>query len=140
MAELRVLELFCGTKSFSNAAEELGYKTFTVDWDSEFNPDLSFDITELKIEMIPEEFQNPDIIWASPPCTCFSVASIGTHWGGGWREYKPRTKEAVMAKKLVRATVKLIAEFNPRYYFIENPRGVLRKLGLIPGAPDRHLD
>lgn len=33
---------------------------------------------------------------------------------------------------LVTKTVALIEELNPKYFFIENPRGVLRKLGLIP--------
>ena len=37
---MKVLELFCGTKSFSNVALELGHEVFTVDFNPKFKPDL----------------------------------------------------------------------------------------------------
>lgn len=126
------LELFCGTKSFSKYAKKLGHKTFTIDMDSRFKPDLCIDILKFNINMLPEEFRHPDIVWASPPCTCFSVASISTHWKGGWRKYMPKTEEAKIAINLIEKTVELIEQLKPKNFFIENPRGVLRKLNLIP--------
>jgi len=69
-------------------------------------------------------------VWASPPCTTFSVASISTHWTGGHRAYEPKTEAAVKAIELVYHTVTLINQVTAHdgYYVIENPRGVLRKL------------
>jgi DNA (cytosine-5)-methyltransferase 1 len=67
---MKILELFCGTKSFANVAKERGHEIFTVDIEKKFNPDLCKDIMDVKLEDIP--FQ-PDIIWASPPCTSHSV-------------------------------------------------------------------
>ena len=33
---MKILELFCGTKSFSNVALELGHEVFTVDFNNKF--------------------------------------------------------------------------------------------------------
>lgn len=124
------IELFAGTKSFSKVMEKHGHRTWTLDNNPILKPDVCADILEFS-----ELPYYPDVLWASPPCTCFSVASIGTHWGGGWREYDPKTKEAIIAKELVKRTLKIIKEFKPKYWFIENPRGVLRKM---PFMQDLH--
>ena len=42
---MKVLELFCGTKSISNAFKEAGHEVFTVDWEKDFNPSLRADIS-----------------------------------------------------------------------------------------------
>jgi hypothetical protein len=122
---LKVLELFSGTASFSNVCKERGHKIFTIDIEPKFNPDLIIDIINLKIEDIP--FQ-PDIIWASIPCDTFSVASIGTHWKGGKNAYIPKTKKSERAIELVNKTLEIIAKLNPKFWIIENPRGILRKI------------
>jgi|TARA_R100000789_G_C2933242_1_gene129818 hypothetical protein len=122
---MKILELFSGTESFSKVARELGHETFTVDNDPKFNPDLCIDIMDLNINMIPFK---PDIIWASPPCQCFSVASISTHWTGGLKAYIPKTKKAKQSIKLIEKTISLIEELKPTFWYIENPRGVLRKI------------
>jgi site-specific DNA-cytosine methylase len=119
---MKVLELFCGTKSFANVCKERGHEVFTVDNDSQFKPDLCIDIMKLTPEMIPFK---PDVIWASPPCQCFSVASIGSNWKGN---YEPKRKETKDALEIVMKTLQLIKQLQSDYYFIENPRGVLRKM------------
>ena len=53
----------------------------------------------------------PDIIWASPPCTYFSVASIGHHWN---KNHTPKTKEAVLGVKIVQRTLDIIKELVSR--------------------------
>lgn len=37
---MKILELFCGTGSFSKVAESRGHQVFTVDIEKKFNPDL----------------------------------------------------------------------------------------------------
>ncbi len=123
------LELFCGTKSFSNNAWRYGHSTFTVDIDKQFQPDLCADIRDITPEMIPFK---PDIIWASPPCTCFSVASIGKHWH---RDHTPKTDEAIEALVILDKTIELIKTLDPQYYFVENPRGKMRKMPAMNFAP-----
>jgi site-specific DNA-cytosine methylase len=121
--EMKVLELFCGTKSLSNVAKERGHEVFTVDIESKFNPDLCIDILDLTPEMIIEKFGRPDFIWASPPCTTFSVASIYRYWENG----KPKNEKTLLGIKIVQKTIELIKALNPTYWLIENPRGMLRK-------------
>lgn len=119
---LKTLELFCGTKSFSKIAKEYGCLIRTIDIDRKFNPDICMDIMELNAII------DPDIVWASPPCQCFSVASISTHWKGGKEAYMPKTEKCKEAIRLLEHTIMLIADAKPRYWFIENPRGVMRKV------------
>ena len=82
-------------------------------------------------------FGRPDIVLASPPCNCFSVASISTHWTGGLRAYQPRTEAAKTAMRVLEHTVALIREIGPRYFVVENPRGVMRKMKALEGL-ERH--
>lgn len=130
MEEFDTLELFSGTASFSKVMKNYGHKTFTVDIDKSFNPDLVQDIIDLREDQLPYK---PDIIWASPPCTTFSVASISTHWTGGKEAYIPKTDQAVLGIEMVESTLDLIDQLKPKYWFIENPRGVLRKLAIMEG-------
>jgi hypothetical protein len=130
---MKVLELFAGTCSFSNIAKELGHEVFTSDFDPQFNTDYTCDIMEFDISKIPFI---PDVIWASPPCTTFSVASIGTHWKG---VYEPKTKEAEMGLKILQKTIEIIKQLKPKHFFIENPRGVMRKvIKDLPEGTIRH--
>lgn len=119
---MNTLELFSGTKSFSNVAKQLGYDTFTIDNDKSLQPDMCFDILKLTgrdlIGLV-------DILWASPPCQGFSVAVIGRNWN---RDYTPKTESARIAMKLAQHTLSMIRTIKPKYWFIENPRGMLRKM------------
>jgi len=122
---MKTIELFCGTKSFSKVAEQLGHETFTTDIEEKFKPDLCKSILDIKAKDFPKDI---DILWASPPCTSFSVASIGSSWCGF---YHPKRVETALGMAYVLKTIKLIKELKPKYWFIENPRGVLRKMAFI---------
>lgn len=50
--QMKILDLFCGTKSIANAFEKRGHEVYTVDWDKSFNPILSVDIGTLTAEDI----------------------------------------------------------------------------------------
>lgn len=84
----------------------------------------------------------PDIIWASPPCTGFSVASCWKHWKTENGISTPITDTALLGIRLVKRTLRLIRHFqklNPDLkFYIENPRGKLRKMGFMKGLPFRH--
>ena len=74
---MKVLDLFSGGQSLRKPCEDLGHEYFSIDIDPSNNPDMVADIGKLNFRDIP--FRT-DVIWASPPCTCFSVSSIGKHW------------------------------------------------------------
>lgn len=113
-------ELFCGTKSFSKVAESMGFSTLTIDSDEKHNPDLCMDILKI-YESNLRDF-DVDYLWASPPCQAFSVATIGTNWKDG----KPTTDKAKIGLLLVEKTIRIIKIVNPKKWYIENPRGMLR--------------
>ena len=128
---MKMLELFSGSGRMSSYFRKLGYETYTVEFNESLIADLHIDINELTANMIYEKFGKPDVIWASPPCTAFSVASMGTHWGGGINAYIPKTKFAKDSITLLEHTIELISTLNPRLYFIENPRGMMRKMDIM---------
>ena len=139
MKQKKVLELFAGSRSIGKEAEKKGMRVFSSDIEQFGGIDYVVDILQFDYKKVPFV---PDVIWASPPCTGFSVASIGTHWGGGRRAYEPKTDTARLGIALVQKTLEIIdyySRLNPDLvYYIENPRGVLRKLGLLDKVPFHH--
>lgn len=123
---LRVLDLFAGLEGWSAPWRERGHEVYSVDNSEDFDVDSHADILTLTPEDLPWE---PDVILASPPCEKFSVMTFGRYWLAG---YRPAGVEAETAIALVRNTVALIEATQPAFWVIENPRGMLRKLGLIP--------
>lgn len=119
-----MLELFSGSKIMSKIFSEFGFETLTIDNNKDLNPDLCINILDLDSSNIGKF----DVIWASPPCTTFSVSSIWAHWTG---VYKPKTEKCKNNIKLVEKTLEIISVINPKYWFIENPIGVLRKLDIM---------
>jgi len=124
---VKVLELFAGSRSIGNAADRLGMEVFSVDIEPFEGIDLVQDIEFLTPQMIPFK---PDLIWASPPCTTFSIAAISTHRDNG----EPKTEFAAKSDRLVLNTLKIITHFDCTFY-IENPRGYLRKMYYMIGLP-----
>lgn len=134
---MKVLELFCGTKSISSAFAERGHEVYTVDWDSKFAPDLVADVETLTVEQIEELCGGtPDIIWASPDCTTYSVAAISKHrrkQADG--SLAPITEYAAKCDMVNKNVISLISGLSPKYWFIENPRGALRKMRFMRYLP-----
>jgi len=124
--KMKVLDLFAGLGGWSKPFIENGHEVCRVDWDKRFELELVADISILQSTDLPFK---PDIILASPPCETFSIASIGHHWN---KDQSPKTQAAELGIDLVKNTVKLIQDINPTIAIIENPRGMLRKLNLIP--------
>lgn len=135
-----LLELFSGSKTISRtAAENFSYRTCTIDVESKYNPDICIDIAKLRIDRIPER-KKVSIVWASVPCTYYTILNIHNHWQKltyAHRKYYyiPKTKEAAKAIQLLEKTIYIIKEVNPVFYFIENPRGALRHMPQIQFAP-----
>lgn len=125
---METIELFSGTKSFSKVMANKGHKTFTVDFDERLNPDLCKNMLDFDWNLHYPGPNRVDVFWASPPCTAFSVASISRHWTGGSCAYIPKSDSARLGLKLLEKTIIELKKSNPKYWFIENPRGVMRKV------------
>jgi site-specific DNA-cytosine methylase len=129
---VNTIELFSGTKSFSKVAKELGHETLTIDNEPSLNPDVCCDIRNYHEEIGKLNLYPKDILWASPPCTAFSIASCSHHWDSVKfsyvRYYMPKSESANLGLTLLNITLKFIANTKPKIWFIENPRGLMRKL------------
>ena len=121
---MNVLELFAGSRSVGKVAEARGHRVFSVDIQPFEGIDLVGDILDISVDDIPFV---PDVVWASPPCTTFSVASCGHHWN---LDKTPKTENARQGIAIVQKTLDIIDHFaamDPSMkWFIENPRGMLR--------------
>ena len=134
---MKVLELFAGTRSIGKAFEEKGHEVFSVEWDKSFeNIDLYKDIYELSAKEILDKFGKPDVIWASPDCSSYSIAAISHHRK---REENgnlaPVSEYAKFCDRVNQHTLNLIMTLSPKYWFIENPRGGMRKMDFMHGLP-----
>lgn len=132
LRKIRVLDLFAGSRSISKAAIRLEMETYSSDIEPFEGIDYVCDIRDFDISRIPWK---PDVIWASPPCQAFTVAQIGKNWN---RDHTPKTDKAREGMELVLATQKIIRDLEPKYFFLENPRGKLRKLPMMQNFGTRH--
>jgi site-specific DNA-cytosine methylase len=131
---MNLLELFAGSRSVGREAERQGARVFSVDWEPFEGIDLVTDIGTLAPEQVPFV---PDVVWASPDCTSYSIAAISTHRNG----VEPKSDYAKKCDAVNTHVLALIAEWqklNPNLiFFIENPRGMLRKMPFMQSLP-RH--
>lgn len=135
---MKILELFAGTRSIGKAFEEKGHSVFSVEWDRQFeNIDLYADIGTITAEQIVNEFGHPDVIWASPDCTTFSIAAISHHRRRNpiTGNLDPVSEYAKFCDTVDQHMLDLIKQLKPRYWFIENPRGGMRKMSWMNGLP-----
>ena len=138
---MRVLELFAGTRSIGKAFERAGHEVYSIEWDKNFEDiDWYEDIGKITAQDIIERFGKPDVIWASPDCSSFSIAAISHH-----RKKNPETGNldpvsdyAKFCDKVDQNVLKLIKDLNPTYYWIENPVGGLRKMTWMQDIPYRY--
>jgi hypothetical protein len=122
---LLIFDLYSGTGSATQAFKDNRHSVITFELDTEFKATEHCDVGTLNATELSKKYGKPDFIWASPPCTCFSVASIGHHWGKG---RQPKTQAAKDSLLLVQNTLALIKELSPKAWLMENPRGMLRTL------------
>ena len=73
----------------------------------------------------------PDIVWASPDCTTYSIAACSTHRN---KDKSPKSDYAIKCDNVNKHWLNLIKEYlkiNPNLiYFIENPRGNFKTHGM----------
>ena len=117
---MNVLELFSGTGSVGKCCDKLGIDVVSVD--NEFKSTHQEDILNFNYKQYPKDYF--DIVWASPPCTEYSI--LQNCWIGRVRKgvmYTKEIKEKNMqeADKLVLKSLEIIKYFNPAFWYIENP-------------------
>lgn len=134
---MKILELFAGTRSIGKAFEDVGHEVYSIEWDKKHkNIDWYADISKIQAQDILIRFGRPDVIWASPDCTSYSIAAISHHRikeSDG--NLAPKSEYASFCDLTNQHLLKLIKDLNPKLYFIENPRGGLRKMTFMQDLP-----
>lgn len=122
------LELFSGSGKVSRSLNEIGLKTYSFDIrlrKGKCVPDFRVDILKISAADIFKMIGNKKVfaIWVGLPCDVWSYASGGFHLDSN---FNPKTEKAKKHLALFNKTIKLLNDIGPIYYYIENPRGLLR--------------
>lgn len=112
MDKIRVLELFAGSGSVSKACalQPDMYEVTSLDITDKLYP-VTFQCDFMKWDYTMFELGYYDLIWASPPCTMYSIARTTGKL--------PRDIEG--SNKLVQRVLDVIAYYKPTIAFLENP-------------------
>ena len=132
-----MIEFFKGSGRMAKAFETNGYFTKTLDNNPEYNADYIQDFLSFDINQLPKEFieSNNLVLWFGVPCTKFSVAGRNTNF----TNFMPNNKDSAIALALVFKCFELINALKPKYWFIENPTGYLRKFPFMSKYVLNHL-
>ena len=121
----KLLELFCGTKSVGTVFKQAGYDVVSLDYNKKFNATHTEDILTWDYRIYPPDYF--DVIWASPDCTTWSVAT-----GGKYRLKtsiyglnNERQEKATLGNNMVLRVIEILKYFKAGSWFIENPRGLM---------------
>ena len=121
-----MLELFCGTKSVGKVFEIEGYEVISLDFNKKFNATHTEDILTWDYKQYPSNCF--DVIWASPDCTTWSLATGGKYRTkasiyGLNNQYQ---EKSTMANNMVLRVIEILKYFQPKSWFMENPRALLQ--------------
>lgn len=130
----RFLDLFSGSGSVSVAAQRMGYEVRNLDLDPKLKDVVTYHTNILKFRH-ERELKDwvPDVVWASPPCTDYSIAQT---------RYD---RNLPASNRVVRKTldvIRWVMERNPRaVWILENPQtGLLKEQALMRGLPYADAD
>lgn len=126
---MNVLELFSGSATFSKIAQERGHQARTLDFNPKFKPTYCMDIFDFTPRVL--DGWKPDIVWASPDCSGFSLMTVARYWKNGLPTHPKAFRSIALAQK----TKEIILQLNPRFWFIENPRAKLRAMPFMKNSP-----
>jgi len=107
---MKVLDLFCGQGGWSRAFAEAGHECTGIDMRN-----LGYPYRFIKTDLLDwDPDQHYDVVLASPPCNHFS--KVNQNWNGKNNNTK--------GLDLVWRAFALIAQIKPKYWVIENVKGL----------------
>ena len=123
------LDLFCGrTHSVGNRLKQLGYHVVSLDIEPKANPDICINILHWDY-WNHYKSRKFEVVTASVPCQEYSQAKTT-----GIRDIQ-------YSDRLVRCVRKLIEYFQPKFWWIENPRsGLLKEREVLEKVPYIDID
>lgn len=140
---IKLVELYAGSCTLSTLAErDFDMDTLSTDSKQYGKVKLVGDIMDRKIlrQIVKAR---PDIIWASSPCTGFSIASVSHHFRKIDGEFVPWSSTAAMSIMLALRVFEILQAIKKEHGYVpvfamENPRGMMRHMKFMKRAPIRH--
>lgn len=124
---MRLLELFSGTGSVRKAVGNRFDEIISIDILQKFEPTEAINILDWDYRKYPTG--HFEAIWASPPCTQYSIAK------------SQGVRDIVGANAIVKRTLEIIEYFKPTVWFMENPQtGLLKKQDVVKNIPFYDVD
>lgn len=132
--KLLLLDLCSGLGGWTAAFRHRGHDCVGLDLNPNLGPDILMDIIQMAqdpgraLDGYVRKGWRPDAILAGPPCEGFSVGSVGKMWDRTPNGFVPKHDTARQGVKVLEAVLMAVAKLQPLYYWIENPRGMMRKM------------
>jgi site-specific DNA-cytosine methylase len=134
-----IFDFFAGTGSATKAFEDRGHTVIKVELSERYKANER-DVLAINAAEMVDKYGHPDFIWASPPCTTFSVASCPIYWHYVDGVLTPKDDRVYHGIAMVKKAISLIDEIKPKLgWIIENPRGMLRKQDFMEPLPRRTI-
>jgi len=127
---MKLLELFCGTKSVSKAIGHHYDEIINLDILESAAATITIDILEWDYRVYPPGYFHS--IWASPPCTEYSKLNY---------TLPDKVCNVELADRIVKKTLDIIDYFRPVKWFMENPEsGTLKNREVVASLMYRDFD
>ena len=117
---MRILDIFCGTKSVKKICTERNWEYTGLDIEEKYNPEICIDFLSWDYTKYNKNYW--DAIWFSPDCACYSMAAGNRHFNA---DHTPKTDKAVLSL-IILEKIKCVIEYFNCKFFIENPRARMR--------------
>ena len=114
---MRLLDLFSGTHSVGKVARALGYEVVSLDLS---DATICCDVCVWQYDVFPRGHFN--VIWASPPCDCFSSLKRCNIGRFGITADTIANDISNTGLPILRKAQEIIEYFQPEQWFIENPK------------------
>ncbi len=142
---LLVIDLCSGLDGWTQAFIERGHDCVGIEKEASLKPVIEGDVRQMEgraralLSALVEPGWMPDAILASPPCEGFSIATVSKMWepqpDGS---FKPKHSTARIGLEVLNACLGIISELQPQYWWLENPRAMMRRMPQLRGF--RHAE
>jgi hypothetical protein len=130
---MKLLELFSGNGDISKAFNKVGFEIFRVDWSDKVEAELHTDIGSLNADGVIALCGGvPEIVWASPDCTTYSIATHRHRTSvDGFLPHTEYATECDRTNTHLWSLIDELVKLGTEYFFVENPRGRYRHMPFV---------
>ncbi len=129
---MKIIDFLQVVGHFEKEAEKRGHICCSVDIEPFEGIDIVMDCEHITINDLPFI---PDVCQASLPCMSYSIAAISHHRNGQIPISEFAKKSDRMAENMLKLFADILKVNQNFKFYIENPRGMLRKMKFMQGIP-----